>query len=122
MSIELDEQRKTLQELESEVDWLGKTGKGTKVGGKGNRGGKGWPPSTGVRSTTATGATGARDMSTVVCAWCRKAGHFRRDCAELKKFKEEKDAERARKGDHSVYVPPQRPQQTTRAGSRISRR
>ena len=45
-------------------------------------------------------------MSQVMCLWCYENGHFRRDCKKLELYKKDKDAERAKKGDHSVYVPP----------------
>lgn len=101
---ELDERKRALQDLELEVDWLGKSGKG-KGKGKGSWAarGKGWQSD---RQPTG----GPQDMSTVECTWCHKKGHFRKDCTELQKYKDGRDAERAKNGDHSPYVPPQRGQ------------
>ena len=92
------------QELQEELDWLGqqKGGKGRKGGGKG-KGGKYPSGGKGVGGAAARG-----DASQVECLWCHKSGHFRKDCPELAAYKKEKDAERARKGDHSAYVPPAR--------------
>ena len=106
-SQELEDHKKAMTDLEAEVDWLGakgkgRPGKGGGKGGKGNWGGKG------KGGGTANTGGASRDMTQVICLWCEKKGHFRRDCPELAEYKKGKDAERAKKGDHSVYEPPQR--------------
>ena len=79
----------------------GKGGKGK--GGKGKGGNRtGAPPASG-----GGGASGTA-LADVECLWCHKMGHYRRDCKALLKYKTDKDAERAKKGNHSAYVPPGR--------------
>ena len=74
--------------LEEELDWMGSKGTGKGKGGKG-KGGKFVP---------RTGKGGQ-----VICNWCGKEGHIKKDCKDLAKYKTDKDAERAKKGDHSPY-------------------
>ena len=79
------------QALEEEFDWMGSKGAGKGKGGKG-KGGKG----KGGKFTPITGKGGQ-----TICNWCGKEGHIKQDCKDLAKYKSDKDAERARKGDHS---------------------
>ena len=103
------------EQEQEDVDWLGKGGKG-KGKGKGKTGG-GQYRRPGKGGGGAGGSTSAapvpkqpveKGAEDVQCTWCEQWGHFRRDCKALTKYKADKDAERAKKGDHSPYVPPQR--------------
>ena len=97
---------------EEAADYLGAKGKGkSKGGGKSKGKGKG-------KITAPTGTDGPRDMSTVRCLWCHEYGHFKKDCKKLEQYKKDRDAERARKGDHAPYVYPGKPKGPSRpAGS-----
>ena len=63
---------------EEQLDWLRRKGR-TKGAGKGGKGSS--------------------------CAWCGLPRHFKKDCKAFQKWKEDKDAERAKKG-LPQYVPP----------------
>ena len=78
------------QALEEELDWMGNKGAGKGKGGKGKGKGGKFIPSTG-------------EGGQMICNWCQKEGHLKKDCRDLAKYKADKDAERARKGDHSPY-------------------
>ena len=89
-----------------QVDWLGK-GKGKGKSGKsfGNQSkGGGWQASSGSGGKNTGGQSGA-SASEVVCLWCNEKGHVRRDCKQLAQYKKDKDAARAKLGDHSPFVP-----------------
>ena len=81
---------------QEQLDYLGK-GKGKGKGGQSWQ----WQRSGGGNA----GGKGA-DAKEIICLWCNKEGHFRKDCKALAKYKADKDAERAKNGDHSPYVPP----------------
>ena len=95
--------------IEQEIDYLGKSGKGGK-GGKGSKGygggGKGYGAKGGSQSYKGRDDWKPQDAKDVICLWCHVKGHFRKDCKELAAYKIKRDAERAAKGDHSVYVNP----------------
>ena len=100
--------------IEQEIDYLGKSGKGGKggksgkgYGGKGyGGGGKGYGAKGGSQSGKGRDDWKPQDAKDVICLWCHVKGHFRKDCKELAAYKLKRDAERAAKGDHSVYVNP----------------
>ena len=46
------------------------------------------------------------------CAWCNKPGHWKKDCREFQKWKDDRDAERAKKG-LPPYMPPVRKHNTS---------
>ena len=89
-------------ELEQQMDYLGKGGgKGGKSGGgngkptPGGKGGEG-----GARI-----AYGSRDAKgELICAWCGISGHIKKECKKLAKHKTDMDAERAKKGQ-APFVP-----------------
>ena len=82
-----------------QLDWLGQKGKG---GGKGSKGkGKGGKGKGGMQGKGGGTANAQNDASHIMCPWCYKYGHYRKDCQDLAKYKQEKDAERAKKGDHT---------------------
>ena len=105
-----------IAQRQEEVNWLGQKGAGKGKGGKYGKGfggspSKGWSPGkgSGGKAPAATAGNGKGeppDMSQVQCLWCWERGHYRRDCKHLAEYKKNKDAERAKRGDHSVYVPP----------------
>ena len=69
--------------LENELYYMGQKGKGKGAwgawygkGGKGGKSGKGgW-----YGKGAGGGKGGARDMKDVICFWCQKPGHVKRDC------------------------------------------
>ena len=71
------------EEQDQSADWLSK-GKGKGKKGKGK--GKGADPN---------------------CLWCGKGGHYKKDCRDFQKWKDDKDAERAKAG-LPPYVAPNR--------------
>ena len=90
-----DDLNREQEARQAEINWLGqkgKKGKGKSKGKGGDGKGKGAKP----------------DIKDVQCLWCNKYGHYRRDCPGLAQHKKDMDAERAKKGDHSPYVPPAR--------------
>ena len=76
-----------VQQKQEEISLLGKAGgkggSGRPSKGSGGRGG--WNSGKGGGSV-GKGA-GSRDMSQVICLWCHKPGHVRKDCADLEKYK-----------------------------------
>ena len=67
-------------EQTAEVDWLGKGGKkGKKGGSKGKKG-------------------GSKGKGQGNCHWCDKPGHTKAECREFKRWKDEKDADRKKRG------------------------
>ena len=94
-----------MPEDEPSADWLSKGGKGK--GGKG--GGKtwqNWPP--GGKTGGKAGGKGGKGSG---CGWCGKDDHWKKDCKEFQKWKDDRDAERAKNGQ-PPYVPPSRSRQS----------
>ena len=94
---EAEAHQKAERERELEISWLGK---GV---GKGDRGGKAKGKGKGAAGKTGKGA-GTSDPTKITFLWCNKVGYFKRDCKELAKHKLDRDAVRARKGDHTPFV------------------
>ena len=77
----LEEARSHLKEFETEVDWLGKGGKGANGGGKGEA-------ATGSEAGKGGNHHGHRDKDEqIVCLYCHEPGHVKKDRKKLSKFK-----------------------------------
>ena len=83
--------------MQEELNWLGTRGKDGGKGGKGARKGKG----------KGKGKTG-KGKGSEKCGWFDKPGHWKKDCKELAKWKDERDAERKKNGQ-PPFVPRLRP-------------
>ena len=76
--------------LQEELNWLGAKGKD---GGKGRKGkGKG------------KGKNKGKGKGSANCGWCDKPGHWKAECREFKKWKDDRDAERKKNGE-PAFVP-----------------
>ena len=84
-----DEYQAYAEQLEYELHHLGQKGKGKSSGRRWFPGGKGnpWNPGKGKGAggkgeswAAAPMGKGRKGMSEVVCHWCKKKGHYKRDC------------------------------------------
>ena len=98
------EQNKKITEAQEELNWLGARGKG----GKAAKGGKGKGKGGGGKGYGGKGGGKGKGKGSSACSWCGEEGHWRADCAALKKHKSDMDEDRKNKG-LPAFVPRPRP-------------
>ena len=87
-------------DTEAHLDWLGKQGS-YRGQGRSNGGGKGAPK--GGKGGKGFSSGGGGDQK-IICRWCNKPGHMKKDCRDLVAYKNKEDEERAAKG-LPLFVP-----------------